>query len=108
MAHVHHTVLDDFILTAYSLDVRSTGKKPGTPGYGITASGTKARVGRTVAVDPTVIPIGSLLYLPNIGWRIAEDSGGAVKGRHVDVLMDTERRAISFGVKRHTKVYLYD
>lgn len=105
---VEHTALENFTLTAYSLDRRSTGKDPGTKGFGITASGTRARVGRTVAVDPTVIPIGSLLYIPGIGWRVAEDSGGAVKGRHIDVLLSSQGRAIHFGVRRHVSVFLYE
>ncbi|QQE80386.1 3D domain-containing protein [Alicyclobacillus sp. SO9] len=105
---VQHTSLDNFTLTAYSLDRRSTGKAPGSKGFGITASGTHARVGRTVAVDPGVIPIGSLLYIRGIGWRVAEDSGGAVKGRHIDVLLASQGQAIQFGVRRHISVFLYD
>gem|GEM_PF-3201705 len=108
VSKVHHSTLSKFTLTAYCLDKKSTGKIPGSPGFGITASGTHAQVGRTVAVDPTVIPIGSLLYLPHIGWRIAEDSGGSVKGRHIDVLFDSQQQALAFGVKKHVSVYLYD
>ncbi len=95
------------MLTAYSVSPRSTGKLPSAPDYGITYSGTRADVRRTVAVDPKVIPIGTHLYIEGIGERIAEDTGGAIKGRHIDVLLASDEAAIQFGVKRHVKVYVY-
>lgn len=103
---LNHETLQDVFLTAYSLDVRSTGKTPACKDYGITFSGTRATAGRTVAVDPRVIPIGTPIYIEGIGWRIAEDTGGAVKGRHIDVLLSSEQAAIRFGVKRHVRVYV--
>jgi 3D (Asp-Asp-Asp) domain-containing protein len=63
-------------------------------------------VGQTVAVDPRVIPIGTRLYIEGLGWRLAEDVGGAVKGRHIDVLLPSDHDAILFGVRRHVKVYV--
>lgn len=107
VSHVNHQALSQFTLTAYNLDVDSTGKRPGSRGFGITASGTHAQAGRTVAVDPKVIPIGTLLYLPGLGWRVAEDSGGAVKGRHIDILFKTRQEALSFGVKKHATIFIY-
>jgi 3D (Asp-Asp-Asp) domain-containing protein len=100
------TPIGEFTLTAYSLSRVSTGKVPGMPGYGITYSGTKATVMRTVAVDPRVIPIGTPIFIEGIGWRLAEDTGGAVKGRHIDVLLRSHEEAIQFGVRRHIRVYL--
>lgn len=97
--------MEGFILTAYSLSEQSTGKKPNTPGFGVTYSGTHATVGRTVAVDPKIIPIGTPLYIDGIGWRLAEDVGGAVRGKHIDVLMDSDNACFHFGVKRHVRVY---
>ncbi|QSO55063.1 3D domain-containing protein [Alicyclobacillus curvatus] len=99
--------LGDFTVTAYALTANSTGKSPGQPGFGITASGSRASVGRTVAVDPSVIPIGSLVYidLPGIGWRLAEDTGGAIKGRHIDLLLPSDGAAIQFGIKHSVPVY---
>lgn len=49
-----------------------------------------ARPWRTVAVDPALIPRGSRIYIPayrqvNGGWFVAEDTGGAITGRHIDV-----------------------
>ena len=99
--------LGHFTVTAYALSVQSTGKSPGMPGFGITASGSHAHVGRTVAVDPTVIPIGSLIFidLPGVGWRLAEDTGGAIKGHHIDLLLPSDSKALKFGIKHGVKVY---
>lgn len=104
----HCSALDGtFTLTAYNLDRQSTGKSPGDPAYGITASGTGASTGRTVAVDPRIIPYGSLLYIDGLGWRIAEDTGGAIHGHHIDVLVDSRRTAMQFGVKHDRRVEVF-
>lgn len=58
---------------------------------GITATGTKVKEGRTIAVDPSLIPYGSVVavYIPSLkqwsGLYLAEDTGGAIKGKHIDV-----------------------
>lgn len=66
----------------------------------ITATGTTARAGRTVAVDPKVIPLGSRIYIEGLGERVAEDVGGGVKGHHIDVYLGTLPQAFDFGVRR--------
>lgn len=103
----YRTKSSTFTLTAYNLDDVSTGKKPGDPGFGVTATGTQALCGRTVAVDPRVIPYGSLLYIKGVGWRVAEDTGGAIRGHHIDVLMNNRSVAMKFGVKRNCKVQIF-
>ncbi|PWI58919.1 3D domain-containing protein [Sulfoacidibacillus thermotolerans] len=97
----------DCKLTAYSADFQSTGKNPGDPGYGITATGKVAKPKHTVAVDPNLIPLGSLVYIDGIGYRVAEDIGGAIKGPHIDVFFADENDAKIFGVKNHVKVYVF-
>ena len=87
--------LGKFKLTAYS------GPQLGQA-LPITATGTTARAGRTVAVDPKVIPLGSRIYIEGIGERIAEDVGGAIKGNRIDVYLGTLPQAHQFGVKRGT------
>lgn len=58
-------------------------------GAGYTASGAPTEVGTTIAVDPTRIPLGSMVYIEGIGLRIAQDTGGAVKGNKIDILLPT-------------------
>lgn len=93
------------IATAYDLSYASTGKLPGMPDYGITASGTQARVG-AVAVDPTVIPLGTKLYVEyadgsgGYGFATAEDTGSAIKGYRIDLFFNTYQECINFGRKR--------
>ena len=66
-------------------------------GNGITATGTEVTAGRTVAVDPTVIPYGTTMYIEGYGFRVAEDCGGAVKGNHIDMAVDTHANALAMG-----------
>ena len=69
-------------------------------GNGLTATGTQVTPGRTIAVDPTDIPYGSKVYIEGYGWRTAEDCGGAVKGKHIDMAVDTHDTAMDKGIKR--------
>jgi 3D (Asp-Asp-Asp) domain-containing protein len=93
-------------LTAYTAGVESTGKTPASPLYGITYSGSKAEEGRTIAVDPSVIPLGTLVYIDGVGVRKAEDTGSAVRGAKIDIFMEDVGQALNFGVKRNVKVYV--
>ena len=69
-------------------------------GYGrLTKTGTQATASRTVAVDPRVIPLGSHLLIDGVEY-IAEDVGGGVKGKHIDIFYNTDH-----GVER-SEVYL--
>lgn len=63
-----------------------------------TATGTVPTAGRTVAVDPNVIPYGSEVII-NGHTYIAEDCGGAIKGNRVDILFATHREALNFGIR---------
>ena len=59
----------------------------------------------TVAIDPTVIPYGSKLYIPNYGYAIAADCGGAIKGLKIDLYLNTVAECYAFG-RRQVTVYL--
>ncbi|MBQ2924831.1 MAG: G5 domain-containing protein [Anaerotignum sp.] len=71
---------------------------------GITATGTTAKKG-VIAVDPSVIPLGTRVYIPGYGVAVAQDTGGAIKGNRVDVCYMTKNEAFSWGV-RNVPVYI--
>lgn len=53
----------------------------------------------TVAVDPKVIPLGSVLWIEDLGLGMASDTGRLIKGRRIDVCFTTMREAWYFGRK---------
>lgn len=73
-------------------------------GDGLTATGLVATRGM-VAVDPNVIPLGTRLYIPGYGVALAADTGGAIQGNRIDLLMDEYHEAIEFG-RRPLDVYI--
>ena len=82
-------------------------KCSGSYGYS-TSSGARATEGRTIAVDPKVIPKGSRVYIEGYGEFVAEDTGGKwVKGNHIDIFLEDHDRCIdkAHGVK-HAEVYI--
>lgn len=91
-------ILKNVSMTAYSSEEAGIGTK--------TASGTRVTEGRTIAVDPNVIPIGWWVYIEGIGIRRAEDTGGAIKGNKIDVYYDSLQNARSFGRKSGKTVYV--
>lgn len=99
-------VLKNVTVTAYDAGPASTGKTKDDPHYGITSSGTKVQEGRTIAVDPKVIPMGWWVYIEGLGFRRAEDTGGAIKGNKIDVYFDSEQHATRFGTKKGYTVYV--
>ena len=71
---------------------------------GITYTGTTATQGRTIAVDPEVIPLGSEVTI-NGQTYIAEDIGGAIKGKRIDIFVNSHEEALELGVD-YAPVYL--
>lgn len=66
----------------------------------ITATGTKPEVGRTIAVDPRVIPYGTRVYIPQFDRVfIAEDCGSAIKGKRIDIYMQDYNTCMEWGFK---------
>lgn len=88
--------IGDYKLTHYCVEQYSHICGTGT---GLTATGTQVTAGKTVAVDPTIIPYGTKMYIEDYGWRVAEDCGGAVKGSHIDIAVDSHDDALSMGTK---------
>jgi uncharacterized protein YabE (DUF348 family)/3D (Asp-Asp-Asp) domain-containing protein len=99
-------ILNNVTLTAYTSGFESTGKTEDHPQYGLTYSGTRVAEGRTIAVDPKVIPIGWWVYIDGIGFRRAEDIGSGVKGNMIDIYYESDDYAKRFGLKRGYKVYI--
>ncbi|MCH8025311.1 MAG: DUF348 domain-containing protein [Chloroflexi bacterium] len=62
----------------------SSGRSPADPAYGITATGVPVVRG-IVAVDPSVIPLGTRLYVPGYGYAVAADTGGGIRGNVIDL-----------------------
>lgn len=101
------TVSRSFKLTAYCSCEKCCGKYALNRPNGIvyTASGNEAVAGRTVAVDPNVIPLGSTVVI-NGKEYIAHDTG-AFRGNIIDIYFDNHEDAWNFGAKRTTDVYWY-
>ena len=76
-------------------------------GDGITATGTVPRWG-TIAVDPTIIPYGTKVYIPQFNeYFIAEDCGGGIKGNKIDIFMNSESQCNNWG-KRSIDIYIVE
>lgn len=69
-----------------------------------TATGKVPTVG-TVAVDPSVIPLGSKLYVEGYGYGVAADTGGSIKGNKIDLFMEDKAQCLQWG-KRKVKLYI--
>ena len=89
--------LGNFKLTAYCPCYECS------EGYGrSTASGKKAQANHTIAVDPKVIPYGTTVIVERNGVYyeyVAEDCGGAIKNKRIDVFFDSHQTACNFGIK---------
>jgi 3D (Asp-Asp-Asp) domain-containing protein len=87
-----------------SMRVTTTGYSAEQPELGdTTATGARARHG-VVAVDPAVIPLGTRLYVPGYGYAVAADTGGAIRGNHVDLCFNTVAEARQWGRRSVTIV----
>lgn len=86
--------------------VVSTAYAPGSGGADhTTATGARARKG-VIAVDPSVIPLGTHVYVPGYGYAVAADTGGAITGNRIDVCFDTRAEALAWGRRTVTIVIL--
>ena len=56
----------------------------------------------TIAVDPSVIPLGSKVYIPGCGYAIASDTGGVIKGNIIDLYMNSHDECTSWGRRQVT------
>ena len=87
--------LGRFTLSWYS--PKELGKS--TPAQLRTSKGVIPKEGRTIAVDPSVIPYGSIVYIQGYGYYIAEDCGGAIKSNRIDIFTASHSYAMQQGKK---------
>jgi 3D (Asp-Asp-Asp) domain-containing protein len=98
-----NTFLGEFTITAYTAGVESTGKSPGHPDYGKTASGAYVQEGRTIAADWNVLPSGTKVKIEGLeGIYVVEDRGGAIKGNKLDIYMESVHDAKNWGVQKRS------
>ncbi|MEK8126978.1 3D domain-containing protein [Paenibacillus filicis] len=96
--------------TGYYAGRESTGKNPGHPEYGVTFSGLK--VSRdygslsTIAADPNVFPLGTVLYIPGYGYGVVADTGGAIKGNRIDLYFETKDQVYKEWGKKTLNVFV--
>ncbi|MEN3042291.1 MAG: 3D domain-containing protein [Fervidobacterium sp.] len=85
------------------------GKVPSHPTFRIARNGGVPEQFKTIAVDPNVIPLGSLVYIPTLNNTIfiAEDTGSAIKGNRIDVYVSDVRMALNNGVSPHPVYIIY-
>ena len=86
--------LGEFTVTGYC----SCEKCCGEYANGITATGTVATEGRTVAADPKVLPYGTEIEIDGQRY-VVEDCGGAIKGNRLDLYFDSHEEALQHGVQ---------
>lgn len=88
-----------FTVTAYTAGYESTGKHPGDPAYGITASGSTVEEGQTIACPPS-LEFGTKVHIPYLEETYTcEDRGSAITKGRLDVYMKDLDQALQFGVK---------
>ncbi|MED0933624.1 cell wall-binding protein EntC [Bacillus mobilis] len=91
------------VATAYTADPLENGYKAGDQvksalGHNLTANPNM----KLIAVDPSVIPLGSKVWVEGYGVAIAGDTGGAIKGHKIDVLMPDKGTSSNWGRKTVT------
>lgn len=96
------------IATGYTAGIESTGKSPDHPEYGITYSGVKVKrdLYSTIAADLSVFPIGTILFIPDYGFGVVADKGGAIKGNKIDLYYETVKDVYTKWGKRNLDVYV--
>jgi 3D (Asp-Asp-Asp) domain-containing protein len=79
--------------SAYTAAADECGKSDG-----ITASGLKVKEKETLACPPS-FPFGTKIQIEGMGTYVCQDRGGAIKGNHIDIYMETKKEAFAFGRK---------
>lgn len=96
-----HTVkahTEKYVATAYTAHEKDGGGS-------ITSTGHHVHHG-IIAVDPRVIPYGTKLYVPGYGFGVADDCGGLIKGRRIDVYLGSRSECNRWG-RRKVNITIY-
>lgn len=98
------------IATGYTAGPESTGKSEGHPGYGITFSGLQVKrdLYSTIAADLNVFPLGTIIYIPDYGYGVVADIGGAIKGNKLDLFFHTVEDVYAEWGKKELDVYVIE
>ena len=95
--------IGDFRLTGYCPCASCCGS------YGnATATGVMPKEGVTIAVDPRVIPYGTKVYIEGVGYRIAQDCGGAIKQKKIDVFVSNHSACFAPNINTTAAVYIVE
>jgi len=95
-------VIGRFTITYYCTEERPHPCNAGPPYQ--TATGTKPTPGRTIAVDPSVIPLNTRVIIDGHEY-VAEDTGGAIDGNRIDIVVRTHAEALRKGIRNNVPVY---
>ena len=87
---------DTYIATAYCPCKNCCG----SGASGITASGARPREGVTIAADWDILPEGTIVEIQDIGYRMVQDTGSAIKGHRIDIYFEEHEKALEFGVRK--------
>lgn len=84
-----------YTITAYC----SCSKCCGEWADGFTFTGELAHEGVTIAADPSVLPLGTIVEIEGIGQRVVQDIGGAIDGNEIDLFFYSHEAALAFGIQ---------
>ncbi|NIK12165.1 3D domain-containing protein [Alkalibacillus almallahensis] len=98
------------LATGYTAGYESTGKTKDHPQYGITYSGLQVQRGSlsTIAADLNQFPLGTVLYIPDYGYGIVMDIGGAIKGNKIDLYYEDVDDVYNNWGKKEVEVYVIE
>jgi 3D (Asp-Asp-Asp) domain-containing protein len=100
----------EVIATGYTAGIESTGKTEGHPQYGITYSGVEVKrdLYSTIAADPQVFPLGTILFIPGYGFGVVADTGSAIKGDKIDLYYETVEDVYNLWGKKSLEVFIVE
>lgn len=100
--YAYGSLIGEFTITHYCTEKYPHICNAGPPYK--TAMGTDVKPNYTIAVDPKIIPLGSKVIIDGDEY-VAEDTGGAIKGYHIDVAVSTHAEAMKLGTQKNVQVY---